>query len=153
MGQYSRAGGACSLCAHPAIADPALPAYVRDWFSHREPGEYWSEHGYQHADRSGFRFRRCILQAGLILILRARSLAILRCASGAGSEFARENQYLIAGPWVHIPWGDRVGEANLGEAANLDTDEILLRWFDHWLKDSGDSSGEPRDSLFCAWRE
>jgi uncharacterized protein len=40
----------------------------------------------------------------------------------AGSEFARENQYLIAGPWVHIPWGDRVGDANLGDAANLDTD-------------------------------
>ena len=29
--------------AHPAIADPALPSYVRDWFAHREPGAYWSE--------------------------------------------------------------------------------------------------------------
>ncbi len=54
----------------------------------------------------------------------------------AGSEFARENQYLIAGPWVHIPWGDRAGDVNFGEAANLNTDEILLRWFNHWLKDS-----------------
>ena len=49
---------------------------------------------------------------------------------------------------MHIPWGDRVGEVNLGEAANLNTDEILLRWFNHWLKDSGDFNGEPRIRYF-----
>jgi uncharacterized protein len=68
---------------------------------------------------------------------------------GAGSEFARENQYLIAGPWVHIPWGDRVGGVNLGEGANLDTDKILLRWFDHWMKDSGEFMDEPRVRYFA----
>ncbi len=26
--------------ACPAIADPSLPNYARDWISHREPGEY-----------------------------------------------------------------------------------------------------------------
>ena len=73
----------------------------------------------------------------------------LALRSGAGSDFARENQYLIAGPWVHIPWGDRVGDANLGDAANLNTDEILLRWFNHWLKDTGDFDGEPRVRYFA----
>jgi len=66
----------------------------------------------------------------------------------AGSEFACNNQYLIAGPWVHIPWGDRVGDADLGSAANLNTDEILLRWFNHWLKDSSEFSTEPRIRYF-----
>ena len=122
---------------HPAIADPALPRYVRDWFAHREPGRLLDEHGHQRAARSHSRFLRCTSRDGLTLILKAPSRAILRLRSGAGSEFARENQYLIAGPWVHIPWGDRVGDANLGEAANLDTDAMLLRWFDHWLKDAG----------------
>ena len=32
----------------------------------------------------------------------------------AASELARENQYLIAGPWIHIPWGDRIGAADFG---------------------------------------
>ena len=27
---------------HPAISDLELPGYVRDWFDHAEPGEYWS---------------------------------------------------------------------------------------------------------------
>ena len=63
----------------------------------------------------------------------------------AGTAFARENQYLLAGPWVHIPWGDRIGDkANLGPEANLDTDALLLRWFNHWLKDSGEFANDPR---------
>jgi hypothetical protein len=41
-----------------------------------------------------------------------------------------------------------VGEANLGEAANLDTDAILLRWFNHWLKDTEDFKDEPRIRYF-----
>jgi hypothetical protein len=68
---------------------------------------------------------------------------------GAGSEFAREHQYLVAGPWAHIPWGDRVGDVNLGEAANLDTDGLLLRWFGHWLKDSDEYKDEPRVRYFA----
>ncbi len=50
---------------------------------------------------------------------------------------------------MHIPWGDRLGEANLGESANLDTDGILLRWFNHWLKDAGEFEGEPRIRYFA----
>jgi putative CocE/NonD family hydrolase len=45
---------------------------------------------------------------------------------------------------VHIPWGDRIGSADFGQEALIDTDEILLRWFDHWLKDSGAFANEPR---------
>jgi hypothetical protein len=54
-----------------------------------------------------------------------------------------KNQYLVAGPWVHIPWGDLIGEQNLGPGALLDTDSLLLRWFNHWLKQSGEFDQEP----------
>jgi len=63
---------------------------------------------------------------------------------------------LIAGPWVHIPWGDHAGEANFGKMANLDTDAILVKWFDHWLKDTNVFADEPRIRHFVlganAWR-
>ncbi len=75
----------------------------------------------------------------------------------AASALARENQYLIAGPWLHIPWGDRIGAADFGPEALLDTDAILLRWFNHWLKDSGEFAGEPQIRHFVLgenrWRE
>ncbi len=64
-------------------------------------------------------------------------MGILELTKRAATEFARRHQYLIAGPWVHIPWGERVGSQNFGVEALLDTDAVLLRWFNHWLKESG----------------
>jgi uncharacterized protein len=133
---------------HPAIADAALPSYVRDWFSHREPGEYWS------AMDIGTRVDRIRVPALHIAgwfdtYLEGSIAGYVALRNGAGSGFARENQYLIAGPWVHIPWGDRAGDASFGEAANLCTDEILLRWFNHWLKDSAEFEDEPRVKYFA----
>jgi uncharacterized protein len=134
--------------SHPAIADPALPSYVRDWFAHREPGEYWQSQGVSS------RIERIHVPALHIagwfdIFLGASIQGYLALRERAGSEFARENQYLICGPWIHIPWGDRAGELSFGEAANLDMDAILLRWFDHWLKDSATFSAEPRIRYFA----
>ena len=50
-----------------------------------------------------------------------------------------------------------MGTAGFGPEALLDTDSILLRWFNHWLKDSGEFLGEPRVRHFVLgenrWRE
>ena len=62
---------------------------------------------------------------------------------------ARDQQYLVAGPWQHIPWGRRIGAHDCGPAANLDTDTLHLRWFSHWLKDTGDFAQEPRIRHFA----
>jgi putative CocE/NonD family hydrolase len=133
---------------HPAIADPGLPGYVRDWFANREPGKYWCDQDVStRIDR--IRIPALHIAGWFDTYLQASIAGYLALCSGAGSEFARENQYLIAGPWVHLPWGDRVGDANFGDAANLDTDEILLRWFNHWLKDSGEFQTEPKISYFA----
>jgi hypothetical protein len=69
--------------------------------------------------------------------------------SAQGAPSAREHQYLVAGPWVHIPWGELVGDQNLGPEALVDTDSLLLRWFNHWLKDSGEFAREPRIRHFA----
>ena len=68
-----------------------------------------------------------------------------------GQRLSRaNNQYLVAGPWIHIPWGDRIGAADFGADALLDTDAILLRWFNHWLKDSGEFAERAAHSPFRA---
>jgi hypothetical protein len=140
---------------HPAIADFRLPSYVRDWMSHREADDYWSG---QDLSRSYGRIGIPALHiAGWFDTYLEGSVAGYRALrEHAGSESARENQYLIVGPWVHIPWGDRAGDVNFGEAANLNTDEILLRWFNHWLKDSREFESEPRVRYFAmgpnVWR-
>ncbi len=133
--------------SHPAIVDPALPGYVCDWFTQREPGDYWTSQDIsRRLDR--IRIPAFHVAGWFDTYLEGSFAGYLALRQHAGTEFARENQFLIAGPWVHIPWGDRVGDAHLGEAANLDTDAILLQWFNHWLKDSGDFNGEPRIRYF-----
>ena len=133
---------------HPAIADPALPSYMRDWMTHREAGDYWS------ALDIGTRLHQVRVPALHVsgwydLYLEGTIAGYLALRHGAGTHFAREHQYLLAGPWIHLPWGDRVGDRQLGPAANLDTDRVLLRWFNHWLKDSGEFAGEPRVRHFA----
>lgn len=142
--------------AHPAVADPALPGYVRNWLSHREPGDHWS------AQDLSMRSHLILIPALHIsgwfdTYLDGSIAGYIKLRNHAGSEFARAHQYLLAGPWVHIPWGDRVGDVNLGDAANIDTDTILLRWFNHWLKESGEFNAEPHVRYFTLgpneWRE
>lgn len=147
-GNIRAQAGHVPYAQHPAIADAALPSYVRDWFAHRDPDEYWSS-----LDISARLDRICVpalhIAGWFDTYLEGSIAGYLALREHAGSEYARDNQYLIAGPWVHIPWGDRVGNLNLGEAANLNTDEILVRWFDRWLKDSSAFRTEPRIRYFA----
>ncbi|MGH9679136.1 MAG: CocE/NonD family hydrolase, partial [Candidatus Acidiferrales bacterium] len=141
---------------NPALHGEGLPRYVLDWFEHDQPGDYWAS-----LDISRAYERICVpalhISGWYDLFLRGSVDGFLNLRRSAATQFARDHQYLIAGPWVHIPWGDRIGTANFGPEALLDTDEILLRWFDHWLKDSGSFSREPRVRHFVLgenhWRE
>jgi putative CocE/NonD family hydrolase len=64
------------------------------------------------------------------------------------SKRARDNQFVIISPTDHCESEDTVvpaivGERDLGDARN-DFWQIYLRWFDHWLRESGgDFKGMP----------
>ena len=142
---------------HPAIADPALPSYVRDWLAHPTPGEYWSVMDISQKRANCIEVPALHVSGWYDTYLEAsiRGFDLLR--RNAGSEHARQHQYLLAGPWVHIPWSDRAGEGSSGPEALVDTDSLLLRWFDHWLKDAGTWTDEPRVRHFVlglnTWHE
>jgi len=131
------------LRSHPALRDEKLPQYVLDWLDHSDPGEYWSS---MDVSRSVDRILVPALHISgwYDLYLKGSIEGFVELTRSGGSEIARRHQYLVAGPWVHIPWGDRAGAADLGREALLDTDSLLLRWFNHWLKDSGEFANEPR---------
>jgi putative CocE/NonD family hydrolase len=142
--------------AHPAIQGEGLPQYVLDWFDHDEPGDYWSS---MDVSRS---FQKIAVPALHVsgwydMFLHGSMDGFVALTNHAAGSLARENQYLIAGPWIHIPWGDRIGSADLSPEALIDTDAILLRWFNHWLKDSGEFTGEPKIRHFVLgenrWRQ
>ena len=141
---------------HPALHGEGLPRYVLDWFDHPEFGEYWSSLDIsQSLDR--IRVPALHVSGWYDTYLKGSIDGFRALTAYAGSAAARENQFLVAGPWVHIPWGDRAGTADLGSEALLDTDEILLRWFNHWLKGTGEFAKEPRIRHFVLgenrWRD
>ena len=142
--------------AHPALHGEGLPSYVLDWLDHDAPGEYWAALDVSQR-LANIRVPALHISGWYDMFLRGSVDGFLALRKSAGSVFAREHQYLLAGPWVHIPWGDRIGTADFGSEALVDMDAILLRWFDHWLKDSGTFEGEPRVYHFVLgenrWRE
>jgi len=132
---------------HPALHGEGLPQYVLDWLDHTAPDEYWSA-----LDVGKSLHRICVpalhISGWHDMFLRGTVDGFHALCENAGSAFARQHQYLVAGPWQHIPWGDRSGTGDFGAEALLDTDALLLRWFNHWLKDSGEFAGEPRVRYF-----
>jgi len=135
--------GVIPFRAHPAINGAGGPSYVLDWLDHDQPDEYWSSLDVSRTIRN-IGVPALHISGWFDMFLRGSIDGFLALCANAASDFARENQYLIAGPWIHIPWGDRIGSGEFGTAALLDTDEILLRWFNHWLKDSGEFASEPK---------
>lgn len=148
--------GVLPFGAHPAIHGGYVPSYVRDWFEHTQAGEYWialdASQTIQHINVPALH-----VSGWYDMFLRGSIGGFLALTARAASDHAKENQYLIAGPWLHIPWGDKIGAADFGPQALLDTDTILLRWFNHWLKDSGEFASEPKIRHFVlgdnVWRK
>jgi uncharacterized protein len=132
----------------PALQSPGLPTYVRDWISHTEPGEYWSALDVS-TSLEKINVPALHVSGWYDTYLEGSYGGFLALAEHAATQHARDHQYLLAGPWQHIPWGPRIGDSNLGADAALDTDAILLRWFNHWLKDSGEFANEPRIRHFA----
>ena len=128
---------------HPQLQHEGMPTYVHDWFTHDYPGPLLVSPGCKRIADADHRTRTAPL--GLVRYLPVGQ----RSRLSVPWPRMPEHQYLVAGPWVHIPWGELIGEQNLGPEALLDTDSLLLRWFNHWLKDSGEFAREPRIRHFA----
>nr|MBL9207066.1 CocE/NonD family hydrolase [Opitutaceae bacterium] len=111
--------------AGPLVAE-GLPDYARDWLRHPTYDAYWQE----------FDLLRRVAELDLpMLHLSGWYDLYLRGSVDGYEAMARSHrhQVLIAGPWVHLPWGNQVGGSDLGPAAIPDIDERMSRWFHHWL--------------------
>ncbi|MGC2401423.1 MAG: CocE/NonD family hydrolase [Acidobacteriaceae bacterium] len=127
---------------HPQIQQEGMPVYVHDWLTHNLPGPYWSELDVSES-LSRITIPALHISGWFDTYLSGSIAGFLAMSKHA------HHQYLLAGPWIHIPWGDSAGEQNLGPEALLDTDSLLLRWFNHWFKNTGDFARQPRIRHFA----
>ena len=73
------------------------------------------------------------------------------------TEFARQNQKLLMGPWAHATnAASKIGEVDFGPTAIIDLRQTELDWFDRWLKDK-EVAPEPPVRIFVMgenkWRD
>ncbi|EIP98579.1 putative hydrolase, CocE/NonD family [Opitutaceae bacterium TAV1] len=119
----------------PALTHPGLPSYGGDWLRHPAYDDYWRE----------FDLLRRVGDLGLPMFHLSGWYDFYLRGSVDGYRAmaaSHPHQFLLASPWVHIPWGPAVGGAHLGPAAEPVVDELLAAWFHHWL-DHEKPSGPP----------
>ena len=63
-----------------------------------------------------------------------------------GGANSRGKQQILIGPWLHggTPKSNKIAEMIYPENAKFDTNEHMLRWFDHYLK--GEQNGIEKDA-------
>ena len=78
----------------------------------------------------------------------------------AATELARNNQYLIVGPWTHdgTDWPTRLGDMDFGPEAHIDYYDITAQWYRRWLYGEEDAIADwPKVRIFVmgdnAWRD
>jgi hypothetical protein len=117
------------------LTNPDLPDYAAQWLRRPAYDDYWR----------AIDLLRRVGELGLPMFhLTGWYDFFLRGAlDGYRAMAARHaNQFLLATPWVHIPWGNQVSGGDFGPAAAPRVDEMLAAWFHHWL-DSEKPAGDP----------
>jgi hypothetical protein len=140
---------------HPALPRRFAPFYY-DWLAHPTFDAFWKP--LHLGDRYGAIDVPALHLGGWYdLFVEGTIRNFQGLATGAGSEAARRGQKLVIGPWYHQPWSRVTADVDFGEAGANRTDDLLVRWYGHWLK--GEANGvmdEPPVSLFVmganAWR-
>jgi len=113
----------------PRYLPKGLAEYAEDWLRHpnRQAWEFAQAHHeieVPNLDFSGW-FDHC---GGSMMHLAGMQ-------KNARTDVARTQTKLIAGPWNHGGFGQRkFGEIDFGPQAQMDVADVIIRWFDHWLK-------------------
>jgi putative CocE/NonD family hydrolase len=115
------------LRAPAAFADPALPRYAADWLAHSARDAYWDEFNLlKHTRELGYPMFH--LAGWYDIFLRGTIEGFTAMAR------ERDDQFLLAGPWVHMPLGTKIAGVDFGPEAAAAVNELVAEWFKYWLR-------------------
>ena len=138
--------------------NPEQSAFYHEWLDHPDHDEFW--HPLDLEPRYADIEVPALHLVGLYDKFRFGSV---RNWTGLRTEgataLARDHQHLVLGPWTHgIPVRAQGSEEFFGIEAEIDVRGLVLRWYDHWLKDLDTGIlDEPPVSVFVPgedqWRQ
>ena len=130
--------------------------HFQDWLDHPSYDAYWAPLNLE-ARAPEMAVPALNIGGWYDVFLRSTIGSYKTMTEEAATETARNGQRMIIGPWPH-GWNQsqQNGDLDFGEDSLIDVDEILLEWFDYWMKDGAAPSGAPI-RLFVmgenVWRE
>ncbi|XWK90636.1 MAG: CocE/NonD family hydrolase [Phormidium sp.] len=133
-----------TIPACPEVMKKYAPdSFYHEWLDHDQPDEYWEKLSPKTYLKN---LDLPMLHVGGWFDTFLRGTVNLYKEMASRSNFL---QYLLIGPWAHLPWGRKVGSIDYGLAASNPIDELQIRWFNQFLKgvDTG-INNEPSVSLF-----
>jgi hypothetical protein len=136
---------------HPG--DPAVAPYFFDSIRHSTDDAYWKQFSiqsrYDKVDVPVLAF-----DGWYDAFVNGALANFDGMRRNGGTEAARTNQRIVIGPWEHVAWGRATSPVSprlkaLGPVADSPVNELMLAWFDHFLKgeDNGVATG-PRVDYF-----
>jgi putative CocE/NonD family hydrolase len=133
-----------TIPACPEVIKKYAPdSFYHEWLDHDQPDEYWEKLSPKTYLKN---IDLPMLHVGGWFDTFLRGTVNLYKEMASRSSFL---QYLLIGPWAHLPWGRKVGAIDYGLAASNPIDELQIRWFERFLKDIDNGiTNEPSVSLF-----
>jgi putative CocE/NonD family hydrolase len=133
--------------------NPAVAPWYFDWIRHSTRDDFWR--GFSIRDRyPSVKIPVLHFEGWYDAFLAGGTENFAGMVAHGGSASARDNQRLVIGPWDHVNWG-RPDSApspllkDIGPIADAPTNELMLAWFDHFLKgQNNDVAGNPRVDYF-----
>lgn len=118
-------------------------ALLVEWFQHPHYDDYW------RAEDCTLHFRKmnvpCFSLGSWYDFMCVGSIQSFVGRQHRGGPRSRHQQQLLIGPWLHggLPKSNKIGDLTFPQNAFFDTQEHMLRWFDHYLK--GIANGIEKD--------
>ena len=113
----------------PQYLPPGLREFADDWLRHPNRRAWRFDEVHQEVEVPNLDFSGWYDHCGGTMA----HLGLMQ--KNARTEDAREQTKLVLGPWSHAGRGSRkYGDIDFGPQAQLDKEDLIIRWFDHWLK-------------------
>ncbi|MFH1719897.1 MAG: CocE/NonD family hydrolase [Planctomycetota bacterium] len=120
--------------------------YLRDWVAHPNFDDYWSARGTRDQWQD-ITVPICAVGGWYDIFARSVFEHINAVRRLSRSQYAREHQHLIMGPWGHgISQDGKVGDLNFGKESLVNLREMQTKWFDYLLK--GEQTGAEKWPAF-----
>ncbi len=133
--------------------NPAVAPWYFDWIRHSTRDDFWRQ--FSIRDRyPSVKVPVLHFEGWYDAFLDGGIENFSGMVAHGGTEFARDNQRLIIGPWDHVDWGRHDSSPapmlkDIGPVGDSPINSLMLAWFDRYLKGKqSDVAGKPRIDYF-----